>query len=80
MSLGIHMDGGIKMFEFVAGVIALVVMAAFVVGLWFAVIWMNSAQCTAKWEDKFSPQYDWVSGCTIVVDGTRIPSANYRVL
>lgn len=42
--------------------------------------WGSGVQCHAQWSADFDPKYDFWSGCTITVNGVRIPAANYRVL
>lgn len=49
-------------------------------GLIILANYSSGMQCNASWSEKYIPRYDWLSGCTIIVNGERIPSANYRVL
>lgn len=46
--------------------------AIFVLNMWLATI-----SCRSAWPDN-KPQWSLMAGCTIEVDGRRIPSANYR--
>lgn len=55
----------------------LVVIAAAVGGF----VGLQREACIAKWPAEFKPEFpSLVIGCTIEVNGVRIPSANYRVL
>lgn len=62
----------------IIGIIIMVVVLF--VGVGFGANALEGQQCIARWETKFSPEYDFIKGCTIIVNGTRIPSSSYRVL
>lgn len=67
-------------YDVMAGLIVIGICAALLTGIVGLGNWLADTQCYARWTDNFAPRYDWASGCTIEVDGHRIPSANYRVL
>jgi hypothetical protein len=68
------------MSEFIATVLVVLGIIGFFVVLWFGVLWASNTQCTSAWPAKFEPKFIPMAGCTILVNGDRVPSTNYRVL
>lgn len=52
----------------------------FVFAIVGAVFWIHAYRCHSQWGSTFMPDFQLFSGCTITIDGVRIPAANYRVL
>lgn len=53
--------------------------AAFIGAVVFAANLAMATSCLRRWPDR-QPEYSIWTGCTIVVEGQRIPEGNYRVL
>lgn len=56
--------------------IGTVVMGIVIFVIWYAA---GSIGCDSKFPS-MQPKFGVLSGCTIIVDGVRIPSENYRVM
>jgi hypothetical protein len=60
----------------IVGAICVVIIAA----VFAASVAVLSFGCTVRWPSELKPEYRAFVGCTVEVDGLRIPDTNYRVM
>lgn len=59
-------------------ILAFVILISVVTFFWGILYGIPSYQCTSRWDESFNPEYKFVSGCILNVNGKKIPAKNFR--
>lgn len=62
--------------ELMVNLLGMLFLIIFIVILFFGVQWINSVQCSGKWQS-FESKYSYVDGCQIKVIDKWIPAESY---